>query len=101
MGIRHCLSGRVSGVLRRGLLLRCRLRAIKSVACLLTWTAAAKGAKGLVPRRRSAMRVPRPGPSSTSRSAGGQPSCCHTVTHQMPTICEPVVRLVLFLYNLQ
>jgi hypothetical protein len=46
-----------------------------------------KGSKGAVPRSRSAMRVPRPGPSSTSLILLGLPACCHTVRHQIPIIC--------------
>lgn len=42
-----------------------------------TSTALANCDIGDVPRSRSAMRVPRPGPSSTSFSFDGQPSCCH------------------------
>ena len=41
-----------------------------------------------VERSRSAMSVPRPGPSSTKRSCPGLPSSCHIHTHQMPTICQ-------------
>ena len=33
------------------------------------------------------MRVPRPGPSSTSLILLGLPNCCHTVRHQIPIIC--------------
>ena len=48
----------------------------------------AKGLKVEVPLRRSAIRVPLPGPNSTSCILLGLPSCCQTVRHQIPTICR-------------
>ena len=41
------------------------------------------------------MRVPLPGPISTSRSFRGEPSFCHCSTLQIPTICpmHPVSKI--------
>ena len=52
-----------------------------------TSTAVEKLWRGAVPRSRSAIRVPLPGPSSTRCSLCGEPSCRHCSTHQTPTIC--------------
>lgn len=66
----------------------CSLQSMKLTSTKCTDRASAKPRSGAVPRSASAMRVPRPGPSSTRRNAGGLPSACHTVTAQMPIICS-------------